>query len=297
MGLKRTAGTPFASPTKAAASAKRSRTQYDYYDEEDDLESPPEDQWSPDTDTGSEMSVDWDDGEQRASSPSDRFVADSTTRFREQARETAEAPHQAQNQNSEACACSASSHRCSASSCGCQGGAACHNPLQKLDLGALFGRDRVTLHPCFVSWVVKEDKHGRMDSERTSTQSLFDLVFGTAYLLEEFDDDVMDAYYEWSWKWDRLPASERDGGRGLELKQELLRWGLTTSREGELVFFSFCHSDGWRESDKDWHCETCGRHIMMTFEMGKHIFSTIDVFVTGGWKWEIHIQSNSQAIN
>ena len=70
-GSKRAAGTMFASPTKAAASAKRTRTQYDYYDE-DDSESLPEDHWSPETDSGSEMSLDEDD---EYDSPSDKFVA------------------------------------------------------------------------------------------------------------------------------------------------------------------------------------------------------------------------------
>lgn len=68
-GSKRTAGTPFASPTKATA-AKRSRTQYDYYDE-DDSESLPEEQWSPDLDSGSEMSIDEDD---ERDSPSDQEI-------------------------------------------------------------------------------------------------------------------------------------------------------------------------------------------------------------------------------
>lgn len=70
-GSKRSAGTPFASPTKAAASVKRSRTQYDYYDEEDS-EPLPEDQWSPGVDSGSEMSL---DGGDELDSPSDRIMA------------------------------------------------------------------------------------------------------------------------------------------------------------------------------------------------------------------------------
>lgn len=70
-GSKRAAGTIFASPTKATASAKRSRTQYDYYDE-DDSESLPEDHWSPETDSESEMSLDEDDV---CDSPSDKCVA------------------------------------------------------------------------------------------------------------------------------------------------------------------------------------------------------------------------------
>lgn len=46
MSTKRAAPSPVASPSKAAAfNAKRSRTQYNYCDEED-VESYPEDQWS-----------------------------------------------------------------------------------------------------------------------------------------------------------------------------------------------------------------------------------------------------------
>lgn len=55
-GSKRAAPTPFASPSKAAS--KRSRTHYDYGDE-DDVESLPEDQWSP----GDADSMSLDDGE------------------------------------------------------------------------------------------------------------------------------------------------------------------------------------------------------------------------------------------
>lgn len=63
-GSKRPAETPFASPTKAVASTKRSRTHYDYYDE-DDVESSPEEEeedWSGD-DSDSSSIMDLDDGE------------------------------------------------------------------------------------------------------------------------------------------------------------------------------------------------------------------------------------------
>lgn len=75
-GSKRKTGTTFASPTKAAASTKRSRTQYDYYDEEDS-ESLPEYRWSAgDTDSGSEMSLDEDEHPIRQTdSPSDKPAA------------------------------------------------------------------------------------------------------------------------------------------------------------------------------------------------------------------------------
>lgn len=75
-GSKRKTGTPFASPTKAAASTKRSRTQYDYYDEEDS-ESLSEYQWSADdTDSGSEMSVDGDEDQMhQPDSRSDKYAS------------------------------------------------------------------------------------------------------------------------------------------------------------------------------------------------------------------------------
>lgn len=52
-GSKRPASTPFASPSKVAS--KRSRTKYDYGDE-DDLYSSAEEQWS----TGDADSMNWD---------------------------------------------------------------------------------------------------------------------------------------------------------------------------------------------------------------------------------------------
>ncbi|CAN8098387.1 unnamed protein product [Discula destructiva] len=58
-GSKRPATTPFASPSKAAS--KKSRTQYDYGDE-DDMEASPDDQWSA-ADTDSMM---WDDEDENA---------------------------------------------------------------------------------------------------------------------------------------------------------------------------------------------------------------------------------------
>lgn len=64
-GSKRPAGTPVASPSKPSAKAKRSRTQYDYYDE-DEAENLLEDQWSDEDmmDSSSIMSLDGeDDGE------------------------------------------------------------------------------------------------------------------------------------------------------------------------------------------------------------------------------------------
>lgn len=58
MSTKRPAASPAASPSKASFNAKRSRTQYDYCDD-DDVESYTEEQWSDaDMDSPSRMSLD-----------------------------------------------------------------------------------------------------------------------------------------------------------------------------------------------------------------------------------------------
>lgn len=152
------------------------------------------------------------------------------------------------------CDCSKLGKQCNASSCGCQGGSACHNPFRNLNLSALFGQDPVALHPCFMTWVARQTK---AKLERTNTQSLFDLVYENAFMLEEYHDNVTEPYLEWRTKWDSLPAPERDSSAaGLVLKQELLRWGLT-SRNLQSVYFSFCRRDGWVETDHEWHCRVC----------------------------------------
>lgn len=152
------------------------------------------------------------------------------------------------------CTCSRSGKQCNASSCGCQGGPACKNPLRKLDLSALFGQVPVALHPCFMTWVAKQ---GKTELERTNMQSLFALIFETIFMLDEYHDNMTEPYLEWRTKWDRLCALERDGGAGLVLKQELLRWGLT-SRNLQSTYYSFCRKVGWVETDHEWHCTECG---------------------------------------
>ncbi|KKY35710.1 hypothetical protein UCDDA912_g04318 [Diaporthe ampelina] len=257
-GSKRTAGTPFASPTKAAASAKRSRTQYDYYDEEDS-KSPAEDQWSPDMDSGSDMSLDEDEERDSLGDKytaglrgprSDRDLLD--TEAADIHKEPIHLPPAAsvpcgrgstntKTKGCIGCDCSKWGKQCNASGCGCQGGAACRNPFRKLDLSALFGQEPVALHPCFTTWVAKQTK---AKLERTNTQSLFDLVLESAFMLDEYQDNVTEPYLEWRTRWDTLTAAERDSGAaGLALKQELLRWGLT-SRNLQSIYFSFCRKDG-----------------------------------------------------
>lgn len=126
----------------------------------------------------------------------------------------------------------------------------CRNSLNNLDLCALFGQDPVSLHPCFTTWAVSQN------IAKLERQPLFDLILEKAFLMEEFHDYVSEPYLEWRAKWDRVPVSERDSGTGLFLKQELLRLGLT-SREGQLVFYSFCRRDGWQETEHSWHCRIC----------------------------------------
>lgn len=297
-GSKRTAGTPFASPTKAAASAKRSRTQYDYYDEEDS-ESCPEDQWSPETDSGSDMSIDKNDerdslGDESVAAPPrgpsphlDSRDAEEmpTVRFTSpglfSSVQTTDTQKELIHQRSVAswyyghgssktktkpcigCACIKSGKQCDASSCRCKGGAACKNPLKNLDLVALFGQDSVAVHPCFTTWVSRQDK---ATLDRTNVHSLFDVLFEEDtynFTLDDIYPYVNEPYLEWRAKWDRLCASERDGGAGLVLKQELLRWGLT-ARDHQSAYFSFCREDGWVQSELEWHCRICGECMEAT---------------------------------
>jgi hypothetical protein len=68
---------------------------------------------------------------------------------------------------------------------------------------------------------------------------------------------MTEPYLEWRTKWDGLTALERDDGAGHILKQELLRWGLT-SRDCQSVYYSFCRKNGWVETDHEWHCRSCG---------------------------------------
>ncbi|KAJ0109805.1 hypothetical protein J7T55_004355 [Diaporthe amygdali] len=217
-GTKRTAGTPYASPTKAAASAKRSRTQYDYCDEED-LESLHEDQWSADWDSGSEMSIDGDD---ERDSLKDRFLTSPQKRS---------APsiisRQAANIQKES-----------------------RNLPPAANVHRRFGSKSSERIYCVGCACISQN------IAKLERQPLFDLILEKAFLMEEFHDYVSVPYIEWRAKWDRVPVSERDSGAGLFLKQELLRLGLT-SREGQLVFYSFCRRDGWQETEHNWHCRIC----------------------------------------
>lgn len=267
-GSKRKPGTPLASPTKTSASTKRSRTQYDYCDEEDS-DSFPEDQWSAnDWDSGSEMSVDGDEDQIcHLDSPSDENATD---RSHEEDSSNAEEPgcmalaasiprgrglSNSKVEGCTGCSCSSFGKLCNDSTCSCQGGADCHNPLKKLDFLALFGQDAVVLHPCFTTWIMKQSK---AKLEQTSTQSLFDIVFEAIIMLNEYQSNATEPYLEWRTKWDSLTVSERDSSdAGLALKQELLRWGLT-SRDGQSVYYSFCRINGWVETDHEWHCHDCG---------------------------------------
>lgn len=152
------------------------------------------------------------------------------------------------------CSCSRLGKQCSPSTCNCQGGAACHNPLKQLDLAALVGQDAVDLHPCFTTWIKRQPE---AKLEFTSTRSLFDIVFEAIIMLDEYKSNASEPYLEWRTKWDGLTVSERDtSDAGHALKQELLRWGLT-SRDSQSVYYSFCRRS-WVETDHEWHCDDCG---------------------------------------
>lgn len=155
------------------------------------------------------------------------------------------------------CACIKSGKQCDASSCRCKGGKTCKNPLKNLDLVALFGQDPVAVHPCFTTWVSRQNK---ATLERTNVHSLFNVLFeedNYFFWLDSFHPYANEPYLEWRAKWDRLCASERDGAAGLALKQELLRWGLTV-RDLQSIYFSFCREDGWVWTESEWHCRVCG---------------------------------------
>ncbi|KAG8170299.1 hypothetical protein KVR01_001044 [Diaporthe batatas] len=266
-GSKRKPGTPLASPSKAAASTKRSRTQYDYCDEEDS-ESFPEDRWSADdTDSWSDMSVDED--EDQICQP-DRAGDKSATGRSQQDSWTTQEPGcmslaasmpcgsgltKSKTEGCPGCSCSRVGRQCNTSNCRCEAGPTCHNPLNKLDLAAIFGKDGFDLHPCFTTWITEQSNAGL---EWTSTRFLFDIVFEAIIMLDEYKSNATEPYLEWRAKWDSLTASEQDSSdAGLALKQELLRWGLTC-RDSQSVYFSFCRKNGWVETDHEWHCDRCG---------------------------------------
>lgn len=155
------------------------------------------------------------------------------------------------------CACIKSGKQCDASSCRCKAGGACRNPLKKLDLVALFGQDPVAVHPCFTTWIKGQDK---ATLARTNVQSLFDVLFeedNYFFFFDNWHHCLTEPYLEWRAKWDGLSASERDGGAGLALKQEMLRWGLTV-RDRQSAYFSFCREEGWVRTEFEWHCLVCG---------------------------------------
>lgn len=152
------------------------------------------------------------------------------------------------------CACSKSGKQCDASSCRCQGGKACKNPLKDLDLVAIFGQGPVALHPCFMTWIVRQSN---AELERVNTQSLFDVLFEDTWMFDSQHHRLNEPYLEWKTKWNRLRASEANGDPGLVLKQELLRWGLT-ARDPQSLYFSFCREEGWVQTEYEWHCRICG---------------------------------------
>ncbi|KUI69200.1 hypothetical protein VM1G_05160 [Cytospora mali] len=254
-GSKRRAETAFASPTKAAASTKRARTYYDYYDEED-VESSPEEQWS-DEDTESESRMSLDDDEwlalenfsltHRKDAPiTEIYVRPPpapTTRCRCLATGTKD------KACADSCDCSKWGHGCKTTTCGCQGGPSCNNPFNKLDVQAIFGAGRTVLHPCFISWMLRQET---VQPERITTRYLFDMVVEDAAFIEaRYGRCKSQPYRDWRDRWDRLPASERSGDSdsssdgAAALRRELVRMALTVDGLGRGTFYSFCCPGCW----------------------------------------------------
>lgn len=276
-GAKRTAGTAFASPSKleTAATSKRARTYYDYYDEED-VESSPEEQWSDDDlDSDSRMSLDDDEWLALQKPVSLKYREDapitevdvspppaSTTQCRCSATSLARTARACAD-----CDCSRWGYGCQAARCGCQGGPPCDNPFNKLDVQAVFGAAPARLHPCFVSWMRKQEM---VRPELVTTRYLFDMVAEDAARVEaRYGRWKGQPYRDWRARWDQLPAAEQEqrgtggggggGGSGLALQQELVRMAFTTTGSDRGTFFSFCcPGDNWQDSDDTWHCAICG---------------------------------------
>lgn len=162
------------------------------------------------------------------------------------------------------CDCSRWGYGCQAARCGCQGGPPCGNPFNGLDLRAVFGAAPAELHPCFVSWVLKQGAAG--GPAPVTTRYLFDMVVEDAAFIEaRYGRWKGQPYRDWRSRWDQLPAPEKQldesvgGSSSVALQQELVRMAFTTTALNRGTFFSFCcPGDNWQDSDDTWHCAICG---------------------------------------
>ncbi|KAJ4423194.1 hypothetical protein N0V82_002188 [Gnomoniopsis sp. IMI 355080] len=262
-GSKRPASTPFASPSKAAS--KRSRTRYDYGDD-DDTDSSPEDQWSAEDADSVLWDSEDDDLVNCMPSPSADFMSISSDDDGGDtlASNTANPPPKSSTScRCDAtnavkvpctnCTCSEWGYACNTEICGCHGGPACHNPFNGIDVPSLFGSDPITLHECFIAWVLKQKG---MQTEQINIKALFELAVRSSHLITEITE-YDDPYLEWRTKWDALSKPEQEVEVGL--RQEMNRMAFTKNDSSMTVFFSLCRQPGhWESANETWHCKTCG---------------------------------------
>ncbi|ROW08384.1 hypothetical protein VMCG_03092 [Cytospora schulzeri] len=143
---------------------------------------------------------------------------------------------------------------------------------------AVFGAAPAQLHPCFISWMLKQKT---VRPELMTTRYLFDMVVEDAAFVEaRYGRWKGQPYRDWKARWDQLPATARqlgdvDGGGGsgssgssssstvVALQQELVRMAFTTNTTlNRGTFFSFCcYGDNWQDGDDTWHCAICGPGI------------------------------------
>lgn len=156
--------------------------------------------------------------------------------------------------------------KCKPDICHCPADPACYNPFNLLDLPSIFGSAPVTLHECFITWVLKPKI---IPTEQITTRFLCDLALQYSQHIKNITD-YNDPYLEWRAKWDALPKTGQDSA--VELQQEMNRMAFTKHDLPMSVFFSFCRGNercasddktsrcifcgtcrGWRE----WHCGLC----------------------------------------
>ncbi|KAJ4393967.1 hypothetical protein N0V93_003184 [Gnomoniopsis smithogilvyi] len=285
-GSKRPASTPSASPSKAAS--KRSRTKYDYGDD-DDPDSSPEDIWSAeDADSASwdseddllgdfmpkstahfmSISSDDDDGDVGDEIGYNVCCCKNLT-FPELPSITAQpSPSTSTKCRCGAtsvigiptsCACSEWGYACRAETCGCHGGLACRNPFNKIDVPSIFGPDPIALHDCFIAWMLELND---VQVEQINTKFLFELAVRNSHLIEDMTE-YNEPYLEWRTKWEATPKSEQD--IEVELQQEMNRMAFAKNEFSMDVFYSFCRQPGrWESANDTWHCRTCAHCLTWT---------------------------------
>lgn len=156
------------------------------------------------------------------------------------------------------CTCSKWGYKCQVTICGCQAGPYCQNPFNDFDTEAVFGPEPVILHPCFISWMLKQQEFG---PEKFTRRFLFDIAFTREDSIEMRNQSSSNPYRGWKAKWDRLPTSEQDADPGIALQQQLNRIAFTDQKSTTNTFYSFCRKQHWRDDDGTWHCRVCGECV------------------------------------